>query len=81
MNLGRLSLDGRGVSLDYREAYKWFWLAACQGENLAHHYLLELEGANPAGKKFLTPEQISQARHCADLWIQNHSSKAKLNSP
>jgi TPR repeat protein len=61
MNVGRMYYEGLGVRADYQEAYKWFYVAHSNGSGLANHYLLELEGQNPAHGAALTREQIQKA--------------------
>ncbi len=44
--LGRLYLDGEGVKQDKVEAFAWFTLASRKGDDMAGHYLKEMEGHN-----------------------------------
>ena len=70
MNLGRMYMMGIGVSRDYIEAFKWFCLALHNGENIARHYLEELQGA-PYGDipvKPMTSAQIQEAVERAEAF-------------
>ena len=59
--LGRLFVQGLGVSQDYIEAHKWFNLAASRGEAAA------LEERNAVAAK-MTPAQIAMAQERAAAW-------------
>ena len=62
MNLGRAYRDGVGVKRDLSAAYTWLYLAVQNGNGIARHYLMGLEGADPLiGKALLTPDQIQEA--------------------
>jgi uncharacterized protein len=60
--LALMHLHGQGVPVNYPEAYKWFLLVTAQGSK---------PSADPSDliAKYLTDEQISEARRlAADLW-------------
>lgn len=74
-NLGRMYQTGTGVQKDLLEAYKWFVLGAQNGDGVANHYQLELEGDNPTGKPLISPEQIATARRMAHDWSKTHQEQ------
>jgi len=61
MNLGRMYEDGIGVGKDLIAAYEWFHLAAGNGEGVANHYLMQLEGRGPVAGPSLTPAELKEA--------------------
>lgn len=73
MNLGCLYNDGRGVTQDRVEAYKWFLLSTQNGAGAANHYLQKLEGLP---KPLLTPAQIAEARRRAEAWNEAREQQA-----
>jgi TPR repeat protein len=77
MNLGRVHRDGHGVKTDVVEAYKWFIVASENGDHVAKHYMDEMDGANAAGAKLLTPSQTEEARQRAmEFLTQSNPSNA-----
>ena len=75
MNLGRMYFAGFGVKSDPVEAYKWFYLAAQNGEGIADHYLKLLNGADPLTKQPMTPEQTAAAVQRANDFLKDHPKK------
>jgi len=61
VNLGIIYSQGRGVPKDSVQAYRWYTLAAGQGDDLAGKFKNHLE-------KSMTPDQIAQAQRLARLW-------------
>jgi TPR repeat protein len=60
-HLGLSYFEGDGVSKDYQEAYVWFALAAAQGDDQEHGFLVKLETE-------LTPKQIADVQKRAAKW-------------
>ena len=58
---GFMYYTGEGVSLDYKEAEKWFLLAAEQGEQISQTCL---------GAMYATPQGVSQNYEAALKWYQ-----------
>ncbi len=67
VNLGILYSQGRGVPKDNVQAYRWYTLAAGQGNDLADKFKNHLE-------KSMTLEQLAEAQRLAREW------KAKAQS-
>jgi TPR repeat protein len=62
MNLGRMYRDGTGVKSEVVEAYQWFYLAAQNGNGIAKHYLMELDGTSPlVGGSLISGPQVDDA--------------------
>jgi len=61
LNLGIIYSQGRGVPKDSVQAYRWYTLAASQGDDLAGKFKDHLE-------KSMTPEQLAQAQQMAERW-------------
>ncbi len=61
VNLGIMSSQGRGVPKDSVQAYRWYTLAASQGDDLAEKFKDHLE-------KSMTPDEIAQAQRKAREW-------------
>jgi len=59
--LGRLSMVGQGTALDFVEAYKWFALAARNGNEAAKRMA-------PIIDRQLTPAQRAQAKAKVEAW-------------
>jgi len=53
------------------EAYKWFYLAHKNGNGVANHYLVMMEGKSPLGGPTLTSEQIAEAVRRADQFQES----------
>lgn len=64
-NLGACFATGRGVPVDYVQAYKWFKLAAINGSKEAEANLRKAES-------LLTPGQITNAEH---MVLQSQAGK------
>ncbi len=60
-NLGLMYAKGLGVPQDYVQAYRWYTLAAGQGDDLAGKFKGLLE-------KSMTPEQLAEAQRLAREW-------------
>ncbi len=61
VNLGIMSSQGRGVPKDSVQAYRWYTLAASQGDDLAEKFKDFLE-------KSMTLEQLAEAQRLAREW-------------
>ena len=61
VNLGILYSQGRGVPKDSVQAYRWYTLAAGQGDDLAEKFKDHLE-------KSMTLDQLAEARRLAREW-------------
>ena len=61
VNLGILYSQGRGVPKDSVQAYRWYTLAAGQGDDLAEKFTDHLE-------KSMTLDQLAQAQRLAREW-------------
>ncbi len=64
VNLGIMSSQGRGVPRDAVQAYRWYTLAASQGDDLAEKFKVNLE-------KSMTPAQLAEAQRLAREWMPN----------
>ena len=53
--------QGRGVPKDFVQAYRWYTLAASQGDDLAGKFKNHLE-------KSMTPAQLAEAQRLAREW-------------
>ncbi len=60
-SLGVMYERGRGVPQDYVQAYRWYTLAASQGDDLAEKFKDFLE-------KAMTPAQLDEAQRLAREW-------------
>ena len=71
-NLGICYERGDGVAKYEVEAYKWFLLAAAQGDTKAKRNatLLEL---------LLSPEEIAEAKERAQAWLEQHEKATTKN--
>jgi len=73
LRLAEMYVDGRGVSQDYVEAYKWFYLAGMFGANGEP----QLRGNVRRQRQMLTqkmnPQQITQAREVISDLLQETS--------
>jgi len=58
VNLGIMYSQGRGVPKDSVQAYRWYTLAASQGDDLAGKFKAHLE-------KSMTPTQLAEAQRLA----------------
>ncbi|MFO1055912.1 MAG: peptidoglycan-binding protein [Dongiaceae bacterium] len=67
--LGRLYAEGRGVGLDFTQAYMWFDLAAATGYPPA-------ATARDALASRANPDQLARARSMADDWRAAHGMAA-----
>ncbi len=63
LNLGIMSSQGRGVPKDAVQAYRWYTLAAGQGDDLAGKFKDHLE-------KSMTLDELAEAQRLAREWIQ-----------
>ena len=61
VNLGIIYSQGRGVPKDSVQAYRWYTLAASQGDDLAEKFKNHLE-------KSMTLDQIAEAQRLARAW-------------
>ena len=61
VNLGIIYSQGRGVPKDAVQAYRWYTLAAGQGDDLAEKFKDHLE-------KPIPPDQIAEAQRLAREW-------------
>ncbi len=61
MNLGIIYSQGRGVPKDSVQAYRWYTLAASQGDDLAEKFKDPLE-------KSMTLAQLAEAQRLAREW-------------
>ncbi len=61
VNLGIMSSQGRGVPKDSVKAYRWYTLAAGQGDDLAGKFKDHLE-------KSMTLDQLAEAQRLAREW-------------
>ncbi len=61
VNLGIISSQGRGVPKDSVQAYRWYTLAASQGDDLADKFKNHLE-------KSMTRDQLAEAQRLAGEW-------------
>ncbi len=61
VNLGIMSSQGRGVPKDSVQAYRWYTLAAGQGDDLAEKFKAHLE-------KSMTLDQLAEAQRLARAW-------------
>ncbi len=61
VNLGIIYSQGRGVPKDNVQAYRWYTLAANQGDDLAEKFKDHLE-------KSMTPTQLAEAQRLAREW-------------
>ncbi len=61
LNLGTMYSQGRGVPKDYVTAYRWYTLAAGQGDDLAGKFKNGLE-------KSMTLEQLAEAQRLVREW-------------
>jgi len=61
VNLGILYSQGRGVPKDSVQAYRWYTLAASQGDDLAEKFTDHLE-------KSMTLAQLAEAQRLAREW-------------
>jgi hypothetical protein len=64
-NLGMMYSTGRGVSVDFVEAHKWFNLAAVKGNSDAQTWRKELA-------QEMTTTQIAEAQRQARAWLSTH---------
>ncbi len=60
-NLGFMYAKGQGVPQDYVQAYRWYTLAASQGNDLAEKFKDYLE-------KSMTLDQLAEAQRLARGW-------------
>ena len=67
LNLGVLYQRGLGVPLDYAEAYKWFMLAAKEGEAESKRVLKELT-------QIMTKTQLRDGQSRVSDWISQNSN-------
>jgi TPR repeat protein len=67
LNLGALYANGRGVPLNYVEAYKWFSLAEAKGFKLAAQ-------AKESIRTIMTERQLTTAETRLHEWRQQHSA-------
>ncbi len=65
-SLGIMYERGRGVPQDYVQAYRWYTLAAGQGDDLAEKFKDHLE-------KSMSLEQLAEAQRLAREWKQGRS--------
>ncbi len=61
LNLGILYSQGRGVPKDSVQAYRWYTLAAAQGDDLAGKFKDHLE-------KSMTLDELAEAQRLAREW-------------
>ncbi len=61
VNLGIMYSQGRGVPKDYVQAYRWYTLAAGQGDDLAGKFKDHLE-------KSMTLDQLAEEQRLAREW-------------
>ncbi len=61
VNLGIIYSQGRGVPKDSVQAYRWYTLAAGQGDDLAGKFKAHLE-------KSMTLDQLAEAQRLARVW-------------
>jgi len=61
-NLGYAYLNGQGIPQDYVEAYKWFTLAAADGNERSVRY-------RDKTKSHMTPEQIAEGNKRAAAFV------------
>ncbi len=61
LNLGIIYSQGRGVPKDSVQAYRWYTLAAGQGDDLAEKFKDHLE-------KSMTLDQLAEAQRLAREW-------------
>ena len=61
VNLGIMSSQGRGVPKDYVQAYRWYTLAAGQGDDLAEEFKDHLA-------KSMTLDELAEAQRLAREW-------------
>ncbi len=61
VNLGIIYSQGRGVPKDFVQVYRWYTLAASQGNDLAEKFKDYLE-------KSMTLEQLAEAQRLAREW-------------
>lgn len=64
-SLGILFRFGKGVTQDYVQAYKWFWLAASRTSGGEQESIAEMRDATAAR---MTPQQMEAARAQAREW-------------
>jgi len=64
VNLGIMSSQGQGVPKDDVQAYRWYTLAAGQGDDLAEKFKDHLE-------KSMTLDQLAEAQRLAREWKPN----------
>jgi peptidoglycan hydrolase-like protein with peptidoglycan-binding domain len=72
--LGRLYAEGRGVGLDFSQAYMWFDLAAANGYPPA-------VTAREALASRARPDQLSRARSMAEDWRASHGVTTAAAQP
>lgn len=65
LNLGVMYAKGQSVKHNVIEAYKWFDIAAWQGEPQAAKN-------RDALARLMPPASVDQAKHLADAWIDAH---------
>jgi hypothetical protein len=68
--LGAYYWVGRGVPRDLSKSYFWSEIAMAQGDDISKS---RLEGLSSQ----MTQAQVSAARQQAEVWIRNHSQRAK----
>jgi len=68
--LGAYYWAARGVREDLSKAYFWSVIAMAQGDEISK---ARLEGLASQ----MTPVQVSDARQQAEVWLRNHSQRAK----
>ena len=73
-NLGGCYANGRGVSKDCAEAYKWFSLASAQGDQNA-------KSAKLALAQQMTPEQIAKGFRLARDFKPNTALESGASAP
>lgn len=62
VKLGSMYEDGRGVTQDYVQAYKWYSLGARRDEKMGAQLRDELT-------KRMTPAQVGEAQQLTNEWI------------
>ena len=64
-NVGKMFEDGVGIGPDLISAYSWMILAQAAGD-------VRAQGEQSKIAEILTPGEVSEARHRAQLWLAGH---------
>ena len=75
-NVGRMYLEGEGVTNDLVQAYFWFKLASEHGEAFGRHFVEDFDD-----NERLTPDQVAEAEKMVRTFHQTHSSKRAVSQP